>query len=336
MSQLHHTVKPLALRVGALAAATILATAMLAAPSASAEDLSWGINPGGQEQRSSFAYELEPGQSAQDSFEITNYGTAPISLAVYPADGTTSSSGSLELSASGEPAEAIGSWIKVKAPTVNLAAGEETSVDFSIEIPKDAAPGDYVGGMVSSHIDAAAGTVAVDRRLATQLAIRVGGEGTVNLALSQVSATAPIAWNPFAPVDATVDLTLANGGNLRARGSYTIRISGIFGLASTTRTYTAEELLPGSTVRLQQQVPGLWPLLWQKVEVTMDTEGVDSLPAGTTTSSATFWSVPAGGVILLLLLVAAAITIAVRRNRAWDYAEEDASEDHESELSARE
>lgn len=322
MLQPHPTRKSMGYRAATGALVALLSVAPLAAPAAHGDELSWGTNPGGEKARSSFSYDLDPGEHVEDSFEITNYGTEEISLKVYPADGATSSNGSLELSENTDAASAIGAWIKVAEPEVSLAPGEKTSVDFIVEIPQDTAPGDYLGGMVSSYMDSSAGTVAVDRRLATQLAVRVGGEGTVNLNVSDVSAHASIAWNPFAPVDAVVGATLANEGNLRARGSYTIAISGLFGWGSTAQTFEVEELLPGANVAIEQKMPGLWPLLWQKVEVTMNAEGIDSMPAGTTTATGTFWSIPAGWILLLTAVIAAAVIIGVRRTRDWDYEEE--------------
>lgn len=302
--------------IGALAA--LLSAATLAAGAAHGDELSWGTNPGGETARSSFSYDLDPGEHVEDSFEITNYGTEEISLSVYPADGATSSNGSLELSENTDSASAIGSWIHVAEPEVSLAPGEKTSVSFTIDIPEDTAPGDYLGGMVSSYMDSSAGTVAVDRRLATQLAVRVGGEGAVSLNVSGIKAHAPIAWNPFASVEAIVGATMANEGNLRARGSYTVTISGPFGWGSTAQTFEVEELLPGANVTIEQRIPGIWPLLWQQVEVTMNAEGIDSIPAGTTTATGTFWSIPAGWILLLAAVIAAAIIIGVRRTRDWE------------------
>lgn len=310
------------LTVGALCAVMIAAGA-LALPAAQADEISWGINPGGDEERSSFSYELEAGQSLEDSFEITNYGTTPLDLSVYGADGLTSPNGALELLPATESSSHIGAWISVDSPSLTLAPGEETEVGFTVNIPDEVEPGDYVGGMISSHInDSTASTVAVDQRLATQVAVRIGGEGTTALSVTEASASAPIAWNPLAPVEATVQATLSNEGTLRARGTYTVKISGPFGIAPTTHTFVAEEMLPGSTVHIAQQLPGTWPLLWQQVEVTMDAEGIDSLPAGTSTATATFWTLPAGWILILLLIIGAAIIIGVRRARSWEYEDE--------------
>lgn len=301
-------------------------------PVAQADDISWGINPGGNEERSSFSYELEAGDEVKDSFEITNYGAAPLELSVYGADGSTSSNGALELLPASEASTHIGQWLKVEDPQITLAAGEETEVGFTLSIPSDVAPGDYVGGMISSYINSnAKSTVAVDQRLATQLAVRVAGEGAVSLSLGDVQAQTPIGWNPFAPVEGTVTATLANDGNLRARGTYTVTVSGPFGLGKTSQGFESEETIPGSTVLISQQIPGIWPLIWQNVEVSMTPEGIDSIPAEPINATTAFWSVPAGWTVVLLLIIAASITFGVIRSRGYEYYDDDGVDEPESE-----
>ncbi|GAA2948167.1 WxL protein peptidoglycan domain-containing protein [Glutamicibacter bergerei] len=301
-------------------------------PAAQADDISWGINPGGDEERSSFSYELEAGDEVKDSFEITNYGTAPLELSVYGADGSTSSNGALELLPASETSSYIGQWLKVEDPQITLAAGEETEVGFTLSIPSDVAPGDYVGGMISSYINSnARSTVAVDQRLATQLAVRVAGEGAVSLSLVDIQAQTPIGWNPFAPVEGTVTATLANDGNLRARGTYTVTISGPFGLGKTSQSFESEETIPGSTVKISQHIPGIWPMFWQKVEVSMTPVGIDSLPAKPINATTTFWSVPAGWTVALLLIIAAAITSGIIRARGYEYYDDEGADELKSE-----
>ncbi|MFJ2619968.1 WxL protein peptidoglycan domain-containing protein [Glutamicibacter sp. NPDC087344] len=306
------------------ACAALVATATVAVPAAQADDISWGINPGGDEDRSSFSYELDPGDSVEDSFQITNYGVNPLELSVYGADGQTSANGALELLPASEPSQNIGAWLKADESTVTLAAGEETEVDFTLSIPEDAQPGDYVGGMISSYIDSSSGAaVAVDQRLATQLAVRVGGEGTMALGMDNVDLSAPIAWNPFAPVSADFAAQVTNDGTLRARGNYTVKISGLFGLGSSTQTIALEEMLPGATVDLASQVPGLWPLIWQQYEVTLTPEGIDSVPGEPVVVNGTFWTFPAGWVGILLLIIIAVVIVAVVRSRRYEYVYED-------------
>lgn len=299
-------------------------------PAAQADDISWGINPGGNKERSSFSYELEAGDKVKDSFEITNYGTTPLELSIYGADGSTSSNGALELLPASEPSSYIGQWLKIKDPKITVSSGEKTEVDFTLSVPSDVAPGDYVGGMISSFINSNAGnTVAVDQRLATQLAVRVAGEGRLNLSLSELQSQTPIAWNPFAPVNGTITATLANEGNLRARGSYTVTVAGPFGVGKTSQSFEAEETLPGSTVHISEQLPGIWPLIWQKVEVSMIPEGIDSTPAEPVNATTTFWTVPAGWIVILLLIIATAITSSIIRARGYEYYDDEAEDERQ-------
>lgn len=308
---------------GALSAALLIGAAG-SLPAAHADDISWGINPGGEEERSSFSYELDPGQSLEDSFEITNYGTVPLQLSVYGADGSTSANGALELLPASEASTHIGAWIDVSEPTISLDSGEQTEVDFTLNIPENVAPGDYVGGMISSYMDTSSGsTVAVDQRLATMLAVRVGGEGNLSLKLGDTSASAPIGWNPFAPVTAELSTQLSNEGTLRSRGTYAVTISGIFGWGSTTQTFAVDEMLPGSAIEFTAEVSGLWPLIWQQYEVALTPEGIDGLSGEPVVASGSFWSIPAGWIGILLLVALAATIMVIIRRRNYEYVYED-------------
>lgn len=80
MFHAHHTKRRPTLLLGALLAATALVMTTFIASAAQADELSWGISPGGDEPRSSFSYELEPGEVVRDSFDITNFGATEITL----------------------------------------------------------------------------------------------------------------------------------------------------------------------------------------------------------------------------------------------------------------
>lgn len=327
LSNRRATSSPNTRRIMGVIGAALIVTTFVAVPDARADDISWGINPGGEEQRSSFSYELEPGDSVDDSFQITNYGVKPLELSVYGADGQTSANGALELLPASEPSQAVGAWISVSESKLTLDPGEEADVAFTLSIPEDTAPGDYVGGMISSYIDSSAGTaVAVDQRLATQLALHVGGEGSLVLGMDNIDVSAPIAWNPFAPVSADFAAQVNNEGTLRARGNYTVKISGVFGLGSTTQTVALEEMLPGASVDLTSQVSGLWPLIWQQYEVSMVPEGIDSVAGEPVLASGTLWTFPAGWVGILLLIIIAIVIVAVVRSRRYEYVYEDEDE----------
>ena len=318
---------------------TTLATAMAlsllsftgsAAHAAPADELSWSIKPGGESSRSNFSYELQAGDKQKDSFEVTNLGATEISLEIYAADGITSSSGALDLLPADEPSTRVGAWVKVDQARITLSPGETENVDFALDVPKNTEPGDYVGGLISSYVEASgSSTVVVDRRLATRMNVRVGGEGTVALEVQDAKTSTATAWNPFAPVATTATFTLKNTGTVRARGPYSITTQGPFGLGATSQTFAADELIPGGSATVAQQIEGIWPLFNLSTEISVAPEGIDGSPGEKSTAQTSELTVPWGQLALLLALVAIAVVVGLRRGRYYDEDEEDSAE-HEA------
>lgn len=305
----------LLLGAGALPTVAQASPNTTALPTAS-EDLSWSVAPGGSEKRSNFSYELDAGASRKDSFVVTNLGVKEISLAIYGADGVTSGTGALDLLPAAEPSKNIGAWVKVSKPRLTLAPGEQAEVDFTLDVPATAEPGDYVGGLVSSFADTSnGGTVLVDRRLATRMNVRVSGEGRLALEVTDLVVTPGQAWNPFAPVRATISYTVKNTGTVRARGTAQVSTSGPFGLASNTRNDAGAELIPGGSVQHEVLIEGLWPLFALTTNVQILPEGIDSTPGAQVHASATAVAIPWGQLGLLLLVVATAVVVGVARVR---------------------
>lgn len=305
--------------VAAMLSAALLASLPLfgaPAQAASSDELSWSIRPGGNDSRTNFSYELEAGAKKKDTFEVTNLGSIEVSLTIYAADGITSSSGALDLLPADEPSTVVGSWVKVSEPQITLSPGETESVDFTLEVPKNTAPGDYVGGLISSYLDTTSGgTVVVDQRLANRVNVRVGGEGTVALETQDLYVRTPLAWNPFAPSTATVTFTLNNSGTVRAHGNYSITTSGLFGWGESTKTFTMEELIPGASVNVAQEIVGIWPLFSLNTNVTILPEGIDGVSGTQDASNASSWNLPWGQIGLLVLLIAVALIIGLRQGR---------------------
>lgn len=315
----------------AMLTATLLASLSLfgaPAQAAPSDELSWSVRPGGDDLRTNFSYDLEAGAKEIDAFEVTNLGSKEVSLTIYAADGITSSSGALDLLPADEPSTVVGSWVKVNEPKITLSPGETESVDFTLEVPKNTTPGDYVGGLISSYLDTTSGgTVAVDQRLANRVNVRVGGEGTVFLETQDLNVLTQLAWNPFAPTTATVTFTLNNLGTVRARGNYSITTGGLFGWGKSTKTYSTEELIPGSSVNVVQEFGGIWPLFSLNTSVTTIPEGIDGASGTEHVSSISSWNIPWGQIGFLLLLIAGALIIGLRRGRSYEDELDDGLED---------
>ncbi|HEY6888934.1 MAG TPA: DUF916 domain-containing protein, partial [Solirubrobacter sp.] len=124
--------------------------------------------------RQDYRYTVNPGATVEDSIVVENPGTTPLHLTVYGADAFTTAAGRLDLRAEDAAAKGVGAWAHPAQADVTVPARGSVEVPFSVTLPKEAAPGDYVGGIV---------TADADQRLPIQVRLRVGGALKPSLAV---------------------------------------------------------------------------------------------------------------------------------------------------------
>jgi hypothetical protein len=316
----------------ALVAALLLAplTSAGAAFAASAEtgtDVTWGVRTAENAQgagRQNFAYTVAPGTRFDDALVISNHDDAPLDLDIYGADGFTTQSGQLDVLPRAEESVFLGTWISVAQNRVTIPAGESVEVPFSVEVPGNATPGDYAGGIVSSlpQPEQADG-IAVDRRLGIRLQLRVEGDLLPGMVVENLTVDYAPTLNPLGPGSATVQYTVRNSGNTRLTGMQSVALSGPFGLLRTDidGVEPVPDLLPGESWSVTAHTDALVPLFWTNVDVTVAPAG----PAGFEGAADPGMFVTSTGAItvpwaqLVLLVVIAGLVVllilGVRRSR---------------------
>lgn len=145
-----------------------------------------GINPlDRQEYRSEhgnwFEYILTPGAVIDDTVVISNNSTQAITVDLYPADHTTSSSGGFAVEQATEPRDVIGSWIKLSQSQITIPPEGEVEVPFTIQIPDriDLLSGDYTGAimMADAHTPASTATgIILSTRVGVRVYVTIPGE----------------------------------------------------------------------------------------------------------------------------------------------------------------
>ncbi|MFF4091922.1 WxL protein peptidoglycan domain-containing protein [Streptomyces nigra] len=313
-----------------LAALLVLFTALAltglrAGPATAADgDVSWTVRTaanGYGDDRSSFGYAVNPGGTVEDTMVVTNRGRSTLRLAVYASDGYTTDAGQLDLLTREKKSVGVGAWVHPRTDTLTIKPGKSADVPFTVTVPKNATPGDHVGGLLTSlkQSDTAAG-INVDRRLGVRLALRVGGELTPRLAVEDLHVDYDGTVNPFAKGTATVTYTVHNTGNALLSARQDVSVQGPFGRLRTAAGDLDDtpKLLPGERWTVKVPVRGVAP----GVRLTATAELLPLLtdPSGSTTplkpveATAHTWAVPwlAG----LLLLVVAVTSLLVCRARA--------------------
>jgi len=98
--------------------------------------------------------EVEPGQSRELTVSVVNVGDVHASLRTYKVNALSSINGGFI--SDEESAEPVGSnaWVDYPTRSIELAPGTQEDITFSVTVPADAQPGQYISGLVVETADA--------------------------------------------------------------------------------------------------------------------------------------------------------------------------------------
>jgi hypothetical protein len=302
-----------------LAAAFVIA---IPSPARAGEgDVTWTVRTASNSfgaDRSSFGYAVNPGGAVRDAMVVANRGKTPLTLAVYTADGFTGGTGQLDLRTRDTKAAGIGLWVKASPATITVPAGKTADVPFTVTIPANATPGDYVGGIVTSLTQADdQASVSVERRLGIRIKLRVAGALAPSLKIEQVRIAYDGSLNPFTRGDAIVSYTVHNTGNTTLSAQQAVAATGPFGWfhASTAAVAAPPELLPGESWPVKVPVHGVAPAFSLAATTTLTPLLTDA--SGTTTALkpivVTGHALAVPWMLVVLLIVVLAAFVLVRR-----------------------
>ncbi|WP_442310419.1 WxL protein peptidoglycan domain-containing protein [Yaniella sp.] len=280
-------------------------------------DIAWGITPAANEHggaRTSFTYEARGGETIHDAVWITNHGAEVLKLRVYGADGTTTASGDLTLQGSDEPSTSVGAWVQPETSNITVAPGETETLHFTVTVPENIAPGDHMGGIVTSLFSAETAAVALDQRIATRMIVSASEGATVSADIRNVDLGVSTAWNPFAPVNTTIRLDIANTGNTLIRNEVAVTSNSVVSIADTQRIQESDELLPEEHQPVEMLVP-VWPRFTQAVEIQLTPVSTSGVVGEVVHESVTVVAIPWGQIAVLVLIGAAVSWYLVHHRR---------------------
>jgi hypothetical protein len=296
--------------------AVVLLFALLGVFAAPAAAATWTVKPADNKfgaGRQGYRFTINPGAQVDDGIVVANPGTTPLHLALYAADAFTTRAGTLGLVTKDATSTRVGAWVHPDRDDVTVGAGEAVQVPFAIALPKDAGPGDYVGGIVTQ----AAGA---DRRVGIQIRLRVAGTITPSLSVERVHVHYANTLSPVGKGDATVTYTIHNTGNAILNARQTVSVSGPFGSWDVAAGKLADSpaLLPGDTWKVSAPLHDVTPALRLTATVTLvplltDAAG-STAPLAATTASGQGWSVP-WSLLLLAVIVICGLVVAARALR---------------------
>lgn len=302
-------------------------------PAATAGDVAWSMMPvitDIGEERSNFAYAVDPGTTVEDAVLVRNSGGALLTLAVHGSDAVTDESGALDVATTAPESDAVGGWISPDVEKLQIEPGEVVRVPFSVSVPQGALPGEHAGALLTV-LESAGDTVSVDMRYATRVTVTVAGDLTAGLALDDADLTVSTGFWPWEPASADVSYAVRNTGNTRLSAMQLITAPGVELYSSpdaATGLAPLTELLPEAVVDVNAAVEGLsaWlPLTDLQVSVsptvlTAPTDDVPTIGQQQLTLSALaiapgWWVLLGGAVVLALLAVRFTLRRRVRAAR---------------------
>lgn len=302
----------------AVAALVVAAGLAVTEPARAADNGDWAVLPtsdGGVTSRTSFAFDLDPGTSIDDSVTVQNLTTDPITFKIYPADAFNPSTGGISVESPDQPVDDAASWITLATNEVEVPGGYEAKIDFTLKVPSDATPGDHAAGIGALNIAAetqtqdgdAAVQLGVQRAVAVPMFVRVAGPLQPSLAVSDVSVSHENLLLPFGDRRTRLQVTVTNDGNVRLSPEVGATLDALGPGGGDFDSVAIDNLLPGAsqTVVLESaSSPVLGPAT---VNVTVVAEGV------TVARSESFWAIP--WLLLLLVVVAVLVVVFLRRRR---------------------
>ncbi len=118
------------------------------------------------------------GHTAHMHALLTYHGAGHATVALVPVDAGTSATGAITYNLPGAPRRQTAAWVHLTRPRIRLAAGKSAMIDFTVSVPRDAKPGQYLGALTVFIPVAGAGTgnigvLRIQPRLAVAILVTV-------------------------------------------------------------------------------------------------------------------------------------------------------------------
>src|SRR5207302_2152569 len=224
----------------------ITGTLMLRALPASAGPLI-SINPAHVELTAT------PGAHLTSAFKFWNGTSAGLLVHLQAADFTPQGEeGQILVDGEEDSANSLKHWVTIAAPDVNVPAGEEPTIDFSLDVPANASPGSHWGTLLTVLAPQGTGPgTAVQTRFGLLILVRVLGDVREKLTLE--SASAP-RFTDAPPI--TLEARFRNEGTVHEAPRGTIEVRNMFGALVATGTLPVRNVLPGVVRKVDASVGG--------------------------------------------------------------------------------
>jgi hypothetical protein len=210
--------------------------------------IAFSLNPTGQQDGSFFEFTADPGSTTDLSVEFSNQYTEPLTLRSFVSDAFTLTNGGLGVSDEGTNTQVPTPWIDYPAETYDLDPGEAREVDFTVAVPADAAPGNYLSVLVLQTAEPVPveGTQLFDQIIRKAIAIDITVPGEENPAFTIGDVV--YASGPNVP---SLSIGIANTGNQRLRPAGAVSIVDSTGTEVLSADVAMGSVYPRTNTQLQ-------------------------------------------------------------------------------------
>jgi hypothetical protein len=233
--------------------ASVVAVLAWTVPAEAAGNGAWAVEPatdpesGSSVDRQFFFFEAAPGAVIDDWVAVKNISDESLTFDVFGADAFNLEDGSWAMKEFGEEMLDVGAWVWLNEREVIVEPQTEVRIPIRIEVPSDASPGDYAGGIVARNraiegLEEGDGIqIGLQRAVGTRVFVRVSGVVRPAMAITSVTLSQPEWWRG-GPVQ--IEYTLKNVGNMRLAPRVAIGAEGILSETVDLDEHEIPVLLP--------------------------------------------------------------------------------------------
>lgn len=241
-----------------------------------AEAPKFAIGPADASDTPWFDITVEPGGSVTLTASIGNYGEAPVTLRTYATNAINPPNGGFEAATEDDTPAGPTRWTDYAADTLTIAPGRAVERAFTVSVPADTAPGEYVIALVAQTADPLAipGTEALRQIIRSTMSIEIAvpGEMTAGFALGQpAAAPAGDQW--------LIDVPITNAGTARVRPRGELVVATPGGEVVATADIEMGSVYGGNSTVVRAFLPGQLPLGDYRVSLGLTDEATGATAA---------------------------------------------------------
>ncbi len=198
-----------------------------------------------------FDITLQPGETRELRVELGNYGKDATRARTYPADVYTIVNGGFGAELDGDQPAGTTLWLDYPAKTVDLEGGKALQQTFTVHVPADATPGEYITSLVVQNetpttSPSAGGGISIQQvqRKAIAVAITVPGPRLPALSIGDFE-------HKVVAGASVISAIVNNTGNVRLKPSGEFVLSDAQGTEVTRYPISMDTFYAGTSTRVE-------------------------------------------------------------------------------------